>query len=115
MIPVNHSTIKIPLARLSIDLNTSLRVALALSALWFALALLNSAGLVALRPRVVTITFPDGKTQKFETHASPECQIVQPIQVATVTWRALENTRGSRRGLLSTAPPALTHLLRLVQ
>lgn len=62
---------------------------------------LGSYCLLAPRPRVVTITFPDGTTQKFKAHASPECQIVQPIQVATVEWRPLQNTRGTLHAELS--------------
>lgn len=47
------------------------------------------------RPRTVTITFPDGRTHKFQVTTSPECQPFAPIPVATVLYQPLGNTRGS--------------------
>ncbi len=56
---------------------------------------LGSYSLTPRRPRTVTITFPDGKTQKFRAQSSPESQIFQPITGPTVVYVPEANTRGT--------------------
>lgn len=47
------------------------------------------------RDRVVTITFPDGRTQKFKAKASPDTQFGVPITGPRVVYESQANTRGS--------------------
>jgi RHS repeat-associated protein len=56
---------------------------------------LGSYSLFPRRPRTVTITFPDGKTQKFRARSEPESQIFQPITGPTIVYVPEGNTRGT--------------------
>jgi hypothetical protein len=47
------------------------------------------------KPRVVTITFPDGRAYKFQVTTSPDCQFGAPITGPAVLYEPLANTRGS--------------------
>jgi RHS repeat-associated protein len=46
------------------------------------------------RPKIVTITFPNGKVFKFQAKANPECQI-SAITSATISYVALPGTQGT--------------------
>jgi RHS repeat-associated protein len=51
--------------------------------------------LQAVKPQVVTVTFPDGKVHEFETLVSPQCQPFIPIDQVTVSFKALPGTLGT--------------------
>ncbi|NIS81748.1 MAG: hypothetical protein GTO14_16420 [Anaerolineales bacterium] len=44
---------------------------------------------------VVSITLPSGSVHKFEPTVNPQCQLIAPIQFATVGFRPLPGTNGS--------------------
>ena len=56
---------------------------------------LPSYCLLAQRPRIVSIVFPDGKTYQFKAVTSPECQRGAPLQFATVAFTPMPGTQGS--------------------
>jgi RHS repeat-associated protein len=49
----------------------------------------------AMKPRFVTITFPDGKVYKFRTITSPQCSVLTPIESTAVGFVSLPGTQGS--------------------
>jgi RHS repeat-associated protein len=51
--------------------------------------------LEAERPHLVTVTFPDGRVEKFEAVPEPQCQGLAPIVDAVMTFRPLGATLGS--------------------
>ncbi len=58
-------------------------------------ALGNNYFLDPVRPRIVTLTFPDGRVQKFEARPDPETQFGLPISASTIVYHPLDNTRGT--------------------
>ncbi len=61
----------------------------------------GSYSLDPVRPRLVTVTFPDGRVHKFEARPDPETQFGQPISAATLRYRPVDNTLGT---LVSLSP-----------
>jgi RHS repeat-associated protein len=47
------------------------------------------------KPRVVTITFPDGKVQTFQATLAPFCQALSPLIYPDMTFAPLANTFGT--------------------
>jgi YD repeat-containing protein len=47
------------------------------------------------RPHTVTITFPDGRLYKFVAGTSPQCQTLQPIRFASITFSQVPGTTGT--------------------
>jgi YD repeat-containing protein len=50
-----------------------------------------------IRPRVVCLTMPGGRTYKFQATAVPPCQFGLPVTAASVLYFPIANTRGSLR------------------
>jgi RHS repeat-associated protein len=49
----------------------------------------------ATKPRVVSVTFPDGRVYRFKAVINPQCQRLYPIQFATMSFAPLPGTQGS--------------------
>lgn len=48
-----------------------------------------------LKPRIVTITFPDGRVQKFQFVLAPSCQALSPLIYPDARFVPLANTHGT--------------------
>ena len=51
--------------------------------------------LQAVKPQVVTLTFPDGKVYEFEPVVTPQCQTFIPMDAVNVSYRPMPGTLGS--------------------
>ncbi|MDQ3907492.1 MAG: DUF6531 domain-containing protein, partial [Acidobacteriota bacterium] len=51
--------------------------------------------LEAARPHIVTVTFPDNKTYKFQAATTPHCQQGGPISNATISFTPMPGTHGA--------------------
>jgi RHS repeat-associated protein len=47
------------------------------------------------RPRIVSVSFPDGRVYKFQAVINPQCQRVYPLQFASVGFVPMPGTQGS--------------------
>jgi RHS repeat-associated protein len=65
--------------------------------------LFPSYGIVTASPRVVTITFPDGRVQKFQMTLAPFCQSLSPLIYPDVSFEPLANTHGTLTPLFESA------------